>query len=342
MGTDLGELIETEEISFDHLLDREIAVDAMNTMYQFLSIIRQPTGEPLKDSQGHVTSHLSGLFYRNAKLLEKNVKPVYVLDGSPPDLKAEEAKERRKKREKAREEWKELLEEGKMKKAFSKATQSSKLTGEMVEEATELLDAMGIPHVQAPSEGEAQASHMNQQGQVWAVGSQDWDSVLFGAERFVRNMTTTGRRKVPGKDKYREVVPEKVECRAALEELGVTREQLTWAAVLMGTDFDPGGIKGVGPVHAMEYIREHDSFEEILEQEDLEWDHDNDWRAILEFFQDPPTEDIEFSYGDPDRDAIIEVLVEKHDFSEDRVTSTVDRLEDALQSTQSSLSSFGQ
>ncbi|MDY6769271.1 MAG: flap structure-specific endonuclease, partial [Candidatus Nanohaloarchaea archaeon] len=108
MGTDLGDLIEPEEITFEEMNDRVIAVDALNTLYQFLSIIRQPDGTPLKDSEGRVTSHLSGLFYRTAKLFRKNIDVVYVYDGETPEIKAKESSERRKRREEAREEWKEL------------------------------------------------------------------------------------------------------------------------------------------------------------------------------------------------------------------------------------------
>ncbi len=341
MGTKLGDLIETEEISFDHMFNKQIGIDAMNTIYQFLSIIRQRDGTPLKDSNGNITSHLSGIFYRNSKLLEKNVKPVYVFDGEAPELKAEESKERRKKRENAREEWKKLKEEGKLKKAFKKATQSSKLTPDMVKEAKKLLDAMGIPYIQAPSEGEAQAARMNQEGCIWAVGSQDWDSILFGADRFVKNLTVTGKRKIPGKQQYRKVVPEKVESEKALEELGITREKLVWIGMLIGTDFNPKGIKGIGPKTAIKLVKKHESFEDLMEDEKVEWDQENDPEKILEFFMDPPVENnINIEYGKPDRDRIFEVLVEEHDFSENRVNSTYKKLEDAMEQSQQDLGSY--
>ena len=135
MGVDLGELVEGKDIEFADLNDKKVSIDAMNTLYQFLSIIRQRDGTPLKDSSGNVTSHLSGLFYRNIGLLENNIRPVYVFDGAAPDLKEKETTKRRKKREEAREEWKKLKEEGKISEAYSKATQSSKLTGDMVKES---------------------------------------------------------------------------------------------------------------------------------------------------------------------------------------------------------------
>ncbi len=341
MGTNLGELIDTEEISFEHMLNKRIGVDAMNTIYQFLSIIRQPDGTPLKDSSGNVTSHLSGLFYRNRKLLQKGIKPVYIFDGEAPELKAEESKERRKKREKAREEWKKLKEEGKMKKAFSKAAQSSEVNEKMLKEAKKLLDAMGIPYIQAPSEGEAQAAYMNRQGELWAVGSQDWDSLLFGADRFVKNLTITGRRKIPGKDKYRQIVPEKVEKEQALEQLGISHNKLVWIAILIGTDFNPGGVHGIGPKTAIDLVKDYDSFDAVLDDDKVDWEHENAPDAILDFFHDPPLmEDITVEFGKPDRDRIIDVLVDQHDFSEERVASTIDDLEDSLEESQQDLGSY--
>ena len=340
MGTALGELVETEEISFDHLNDRVIAVDAMNTLYQFLSIIRQPTGSPLKDKQGRVTSHLSGLFYRTNKLMQKNIKPVYIFDGSAPEMKEKEAKKRKERREKARKEWKQAIDEGDTDKAFRKATQSSKLDSEDIVRAKELLDAMGVPYIQAPSEGEAQAAKMSMSGDVWAVGSQDWDSLLFGADRLVKNLTTTGRRKIQGKDAYKTVVPELISGEGARDQIDVSQEQLIWIGLLLGTDFNPGGIKGIGPKTAPGLVRQYESFEELLEEEGLDWEHDNAPETIIQFFQDPPTMDASFSFGSPDRDAVIDLLVEKHDFSEDRVVSTVEEMIDAQQASQKGLSSF--
>ncbi|MCJ7429510.1 MAG: flap endonuclease-1 [Candidatus Nanohaloarchaeota archaeon QJJ-5] len=340
MGTALGELIETEEISFEHMNDQTIAVDAMNTLYQFLSIIRQPTGSPLKDSQGRVTSHLSGLFYRTNKLLQKNIEPVYVFDGSSPELKQKEQQKRKEKREKARKEWKEAVQAGDMDEAFTKATQSSKLTSDDIKRAKQLLDAMGVPYIQAPSEGEAQAAFMNTNNHVWAVGSQDWDSLLFGADRLVKNLTTTGRRKIQGKDAYKQVVPELVTREQALDQIDVSHEELIWIGLLLGTDFNPGGIKGIGPKTAPELVRQYESFGQLLQEEGLDWEHDSNHETIIDFFKDPPTVDVAFSSDEPDIEAIVELLVEAHDFSEDRVRSTAQDMQEARQSRQKGLGSF--
>lgn len=337
MGVNLGELIEPEEIEFSDLNDRVIAIDAMNTLYQFLSIIRQRDGTPLKDSDGNVTSHLSGLFYRNINLLEKNIRPVYVFDGAIPDLKQKETTERRKKREEAKKEWEKLKEEGKISEAYSKATQSSKLTGDMIEESKELLDAMGIPWVQASSEGEAQAASMAGD-EVYAVGSQDWDCMLFGADKMVRNLTSRKTRKTSS-GKRKEVKQERIELEKVLEKLGLSREQLVMLGMVMGTDFNDG-IHGIGPKKGLEMVKDYDSLEGLMDDEDFEWSSNNSPEAVYDFFLNPPVEEKEFSFGSPDKDRIRDILVDQHDFSEQRINSKLKDLEKALESRQSGLGSF--
>ena len=342
MGVDLGELVEGKDIEFADLNDKTVSVDAMNVLYQFLSIIRQRDGTPLKDSSGNVTSHLSGLFYRNIGLLENNIRPVYVFDGPAPDLKEKETAKRKKKREEAREEWKRLKEEGKISEAYSKATQSSKLTGNMIEESKKLLESMGIPCIQAPSEGEAQAAYMtheNYPDRVFAVGSQDWDCLLFGAEQMVKNLTQRKTRKTSGGGQ-KDISTQLVTLNDVLEQLEVSREKLIWMGVLMGTDFNPDGVHGIGPKTALKLVKKYESFDELMDDEKVEWESENSPEEIRKFFMDPPVENIDFETGDHDPEKIKEILVDKHDFSEDRVESGIKDLEKALESRQSGLSSF--
>ena len=337
MGVNLGELVEPEEIEFSDLNDRVVAVDAMNTLYQFLSIIRQRDGTPLKDSDGNITSHLSGLFYRNINLLEKNIRPVYVFDGAMPDLKQKESSERRRKREEAKKEWKKLKEEGKISEAYSKATQSSKLTGDMIEESKELLDAMGIPWIQASSEGEAQAAYMASQGEVYAVGSQDWDCLLFGADRMVRNLTSSKTQKTPtGRKKVKQ---ERIELETVLQDLDISREQLIMLGMLMGTDFNDG-VHGIGPKKGLKKVKEHKDLDSLLNDEEVVFESDNSPEAVFDFFMNPPVEEVDFSFEDPKNDKIRDILVEKREFSLERVNSKIKDLDKALESRQSGLGSF--
>ena len=342
MGVDLGDLVEGEEVTLQELGDEDIAIDAMNVLYQFLSIIRQRDGTPLKDSSGNITSHLSGLFYRNIGLLENDIRPVYVFDGKAPDLKEKESAKRKKKREEAREEWKKLKEEGKISEAYSKATQSSKLTGDMVKESKELLEAMGIPTVQAPSEGEAQAAYMTSEefsDQVYAVGSQDWDCLLFGAEKMVKNLTQRKTRKTSGGGK-KDISTKVIKLESVLDNLDISHEKLVWMGILVGTDFNPKGVHGIGPKTGLKLVREYDDFEELLEDEKVDWDSENSPHVIRDFFMDPPVENKDYEVGDIDKEQIKKILVDEHDFSEDRIESGIKDLEEALESRQSGLNSF--
>ncbi len=338
MGVNLTELIEQEEIEFQDLNDKVIAIDAMNALYQFLSIIRQRDGTPLKDSSGNVTSHLSGLFYRNINLLEDNIRPVYVFDGAMPDMKEKETSQRRKKREEALKEWKKLKEDGKVSEAYSKATQSSRLTSEMVRQSKDLLEAMGIPYIEAPSEGEAQAAHMVSQGSVYAVGSQDWDCMLFGADVMVRNLTSRKTRKTSS-GKRKKVSTERIKLEKVLEQLDVSREQLIWLGMLVGTDFN-NGVHGIGPKKGLKLVKKYDNLEDLLKDEKVEWSSDNSPEKIFDFFRNPPVENIEFEFSDPQPDEIREILIDRHDFSEDRVAGKINDLEKALEARQSGLGSF--
>ena len=171
MGVDLADIIIEEPTTLDDLSNRTLAVDAYNALYQFLAIIRQPDGTPLKDRTGRVTSHLSGLLYRTANLAEKGLKLVYVFDGDPPELKEMEIRRRRAVKEEAIVKYEHALREGKTQEARTYAQATSQLKDQMVEDSKRLLTALGVSWIQAPSEGEAQAAFIAGRGDVWGVAS---------------------------------------------------------------------------------------------------------------------------------------------------------------------------
>lgn len=322
MGVDLSDVVPRLSRRLEDFQGRVIAIDAHNALYQFLSSIRQPDGTPLKDRRGRVTSHLSGLLYRSANLVESGIRPVYVFDGKPPDLKRATIEERRERKEKAREELAEAQEEGDTARAFSKAQQTSYLDRDMVAEAKGLLDALGVPWVQAPSEGEAQAAHMAARGDAWAACSQDFDALLFGAPRLVRNMAVTGKRKLPGKSVWVDVEPELIELESVLSTLGVTRSQLVDAGILVGTDFDPG-VKGVGPKRAVKLVKEKGALVDVLSHLEADVPEADQIRDI--FLKPDVTDDYQVRFRPLDEAAVRRILVQEHDFGEDRVKATFPR-----------------
>ncbi len=333
MGVNLRDLIPPnakKEISdLRVLLGKVIALDAYNALYQFLAAIRQPDGTPLMDRKGRITSHLSGLFYRTINLVEHGIKPVYVFDGTPPEVKRQEIERRRIRREKAAELAEKAKAEGKIEEARKYAVQAIRLTQDMVEDAKRLLEAMGIPYVQAPAEGEAQAAYMAAKGDAWAAASQDYDALLFGAPRLVRNLAITGKRKLPGRDVYVEVKPEIIYLDELLKGLGISREQLVDIAILIGTDYNPDGVEGVGPKTALQLIKAHGSLEKALRVLPKA-KFPEDPLKIREYFLKPKvTNDYKLEWREPNEKAIIEVLVYEHDFSLDRVQNAIQRLKKA-------------
>jgi flap endonuclease-1 len=203
---------------------------------------------------------------------------------------------------------------------------------------------MGIPVVQAPEEGEAQAAYMAMKGGVWAASSQDFDSLLFGTPRLVRNLTLTGRRKMPGRNDYKTVSIEVVELSRVLHELSLTREQLIDLCVLMGTDYN-SGISGIGPKKALKLIREHGNIESALGSIGGDIPRYEAVRRI--FLEYEKTDDYRLDWKPPDKEKVMEFLCEQHDFSRSRVEGALSRIEErqkeerAQMHSQSSLDIFG-
>lgn len=335
MGLNISDIVLKKKRDISEFKGRWIAIDAYNTLYQFLSIIRQPDGTPLMDSKGRTTSHLTGLLYRTTNLMETGLKLVFVFDGKPHDLKSDTLNGRRHIKEKAQVEWQEALKDGDMERARIKAQQTSRLTSEMVETSKQLLEYLGIPHVQSPGDGEAQASYMAHKGHVWAAASQDFDSLLFGAPTLIRNLTITGKRKLPKRREYVNVEPEEVNLNETLSSLEISREQLVDLAILVGTDFNPG-IKGIGPKKALKLIKEHRNLETVMSEKDIDIENYQEVRDI--FLHPDVTDEYEILEGKIHEKSLLKMLVNDYEFSEARVKSTLKKIEyNRKEETQKSL-----
>ena len=330
MGVDLGDLAVKNHITLESLSGKVMAMDAFNIIYQFLASIRQEDGTPLSDFRGNVTAHLSGLFYRNAKLLENGIKPVYVFDGKAHSFKEKVQGQRIATKKIAEKKWKEALEQEKFDEARKFAQATSRLTHEMVEEAKELLGAMGIPVVQAPRDGEAQAAMMVQKGLAYATASQDYDALMFGSPILVRNLSITGRRKVPRQNRFIMVEPEMINLNETLSSLEIDRAGLIFIGILSGTDFNEG-VKRVGPKTALKIVKEHKTLDEITAyvKEKYDYQFEVDVEEVFNMFLDPPYKEVEeIKFRKPDLDAISKILVDEHDFSEDRVHKIITELQE--------------
>ncbi|MEM4762766.1 MAG: flap endonuclease-1, partial [Desulfurococcaceae archaeon] len=268
----------------------------------------------------------SGLYYRTINLMENGIKPVYVFDGKPPELKAKEIEKRKALREEASKKYEEAVKAGDIEAARKYAVMAAKLADYMVEDAKKLLDAMGIPWVQAPAEGEAQAAYMAKTGDAYASASQDYDSLLFGSPRLIRNLTISGKRKLPRREEYVEIVPEVIELNKLLAKLGLTQEALVDIGILVGTDYNPDGFEGIGPKKAYQLIKAYGTIEK-LPKALLKSPVEVDVLSIKKYFLNPPvTRNYQLNWREPDVNLVVEILVKEHDFNEERVRNALDRL----------------
>ncbi|KKM83572.1 hypothetical protein LCGC14_1308030 [marine sediment metagenome] len=347
MGVKINELAKEVKrtITFENIFKKEIAIDAFNTIYQFLAIIRQRDGTSLKDFQGNVTSHLSGLFYRSINFLEHNIKPIYVFDGTPSELKLETIRERRKIKEVAKKKMVKAQEAEDFREARKFAQMTSKLDSGMITESKKLIEYMGIPIVQASSEGEAQSAYLVEVGDAWACASQDYDTLLFGGERLIRNFAISRSKKV--KDTTVTLDIEYISLSKFLNNLGITRGQLIEMGILIGTDFFPG-VKGIGQKTALNLIKKHKTIENILKNKvkigrkeilvDLEVVD-----QVKNIFLNPEIKkDYKIKkHKKIDFEKLEELLIEEHNFSRRRVENALERLRKINSSkTQVSLDDF--
>jgi len=325
VGSDIGAILEKETIELKSMAGRKIAIDAYNTIYQFLSIIRQPDGTPLMDSKRQITSHLAGLLYRVSNIIEMDIKPVFVFDGEPPPFKLKTIEARAAAKVEAKAKMEEAKERGIVDvKKWAQAT--SKITPEILEGSKKLLDYMGVPVIQAPSEGEAQAALMCKEGDVWAVGSQDYDSVLFGSPRLIRNLTLSGKRKLPSKGIYINIEPELIDLSKTLKTLDLDRRKLIWVAMMVGTDYD-SGIKGIGPKKGLDIAKKASSIKDCFELAKASEGYYGELEEIEKFYMNPPMKEVEIEFKEPQRDKLIDLLCGKHEFSIERVEKAIDKIE---------------
>ncbi|MFH0701214.1 MAG: flap endonuclease-1 [Candidatus Woesearchaeota archaeon] len=329
MGLQFKDLVVKKEISIQDLKGKVLAVDSMNLLYQFLTTIRSPDGSALTDKNGKVTSHLIGLFYRTTSLMEEGLKLVFVFDGKAPEIKQKTWEKRSQIKAEASLKLK-AAKEAEDEEAMRKyASRTAILTKEMIEEAKKLITALGCPMVQAPSEGEAQTAAMVKQGKAYASVSQDYDNLIFGCPLVVRNLSLEGKRKKAGTFAYEKVSPEQISLKEVLEHLQLSLDQLIVLAILVGTDYNPGGVKGIGPKTALKLLKEHgDKFDEVFKH--VEWDKhypDLTWKEIFDTIKHiPVSSDYHLEWKPINEKEVYRLLVDEHDFGADRVKVKLDKL----------------
>ncbi len=344
MGLQFKDLVIKEEISARNLKDKILAVDTMNLLYQFLTTIRGMDGSALTDSKGRVTSHLIGLFSRTTSLMEQGLKLVFVFDGKAPDIKKKTWEKRTAIKQEATKLFQKAEEDQNMEEMRKFASRTVILDKDMIMDAKNVITALGLPIVQAPSEGEAQTAYMVKNETCYASVSQDYDNLIFGCPTLVRNLSIDGKRKRAGKFAYQKVNPEMIKLDDVLKKLEINLDQLIVLAILVGTDYNPGGVKGIGPKTALKLMKEHgENFDKIFEE--VKWKEfypDLGWQEVFDTIkQIPVTDEYKLEWKKIDEEALIHLLVEEHGFSLERVKSKLEKLNEVKgKLSQKGLSSF--
>jgi flap endonuclease-1 len=328
MGLNFKEIIVKEEISFDQLKNKILVIDSMNLLYQFLTTIRSIDGSVLMDNNGNVTSHIIGLFSRTTKLMSEGLKLAFVFDGQAPEIKQKTKDLRKEAKLEAGKKFKLAEEEGDLEKMKMYSSRTAILTKKMVEDAQEIIKALGLPVIQAPSEGEAQAAYMVKKGDAYASISQDYDNLIFSCPRLIRNLSLEGKRKKAGMYGYVKIKPEMILLKDVLDKLELNIDQLIILAILVGTDYNPGGIKGIGPKKGLNLIKKHENFADIFKE--VKWSEnypDLEWEVIYDTIKNiPVTDDYELVWSKVDEEKLKQLLIEKHSFEPERVNNKLELL----------------
>ncbi|MFH1510109.1 MAG: flap endonuclease-1 [Candidatus Woesearchaeota archaeon] len=328
MGVKITDLVPSTQIDFASLCGKIVVVDASLFLYQFLTTIRQPDGSSLMDSNGRITSHLVGLFSRTTRLMQYGIKLAYVFDGVAPALKRKEQARRRDLKMDAVERYEKAAAVEDMEGMLKYAKRTARLDSEMISESKELIHALGLPVVESPSEAEAQAAAIVRRGNAFALATQDADSLMFGATRIVRNLSLVGKRKIVNKLSYESVKPDLVILSDTMNVLGIDSDQLIALCMLVGTDYNPGGIKGIGQKNALKLVQQYGKdFKSLFAF--VKWDDSFEfcWQEVFDLIRDMPvSDDCALEWRAPDSDKVRRLLVDKHEFSLERVDSSLSRL----------------
>ncbi len=329
MGVAFKDLLIKKEVEIADLKGKILIVDASMWLYQFLSSIRAPDGSLFSDSKGRVTSHLMGLSTRVPNLMHRGLKLAFCFDGEVPELKYRERERRKEQKLKAEIKFKRAAKEKDIKEMKKYAARTTRLTSEMIEEAKKFIKALGLPVIQAPSEAEAQAAYIVKKRKAYAVASNDYDSLLFGATHIVRNLSILGKRKKVSQLSYKTVKPEMINLADNLNKLGIDQDQLIILAMLIGTDYNIKGISGIGPKNALKLVKEYkNNFDALFKKVKWEESFDYPWTEVFYLIKKiPVTDDYNLTWKPINKEKVINILVKEHDFSEERTKGTLEKLE---------------
>ncbi|XP_071104910.1 uncharacterized protein [Haliotis cracherodii] len=186
----------------------------------------------VKSMQGVVARpYLRNLFFRVSYLTQLGVKLVFVIEGAAPQLKWQEMRRRQ-----------QALGRGRGGRAGGGGRSNFNAR---LRECCQLLDLLGIPYIHSRGEAEAMCAALDAAGLVDACITDDGDVFLYGARTVYKNFTMNN------KDPH----VESFSMAAIEQDLGVSRESLVGVALLLGCDYLPGGVPGVGVDRVVKYLQ---------------------------------------------------------------------------------------
>ncbi|XP_069044219.1 flap endonuclease 1 [Lepisosteus oculatus] len=325
-----------KENDMKNYFGRKIAIDASMSIYQFLIAVRLD-GNVLHNEEGETTSHLMGMFYRTIRMLENGIKPVYVFDGKPPELKSGELAKRGERRAEAEKQLAKAQEAGEQENIEKFNKRLVKVTPQHNEECKKLLSLMGVPYIEATCEAEASCAALVKAGKVYATATEDMDGLTFGTTVLLRHLTASEAKKLPIQEFH---------FNRVLQDMGLTHEQFVDLCILLGCDYC-GTIKGIGPKRAIDLIRQHGCIEEILENIDSsKHPAPEPWlyKEARALFLNPDVvqgESVELRWSEPDEEGLLRFMCGEKQFSEDRIRNGCRKIAKSRQgSTQGRLDSF--
>jgi len=311
-----------KENEIKNYFGRKVAIDASMSLYQFLIAVRQEGGAALTNESGETTSHLMGMFYRTIRMVDNGIKPVYVFDGKPPQMKAGELEKRKEKRDVAQAALDKAKEEGDMEEVDKQNRRLVKVTKDHVNDVKVLLKHMGIPYVDAPCEAEAQCAELVKSGKVYAAGTEDMDALTFGTNILLRHLTFSEARKMPIKEFH---------VASVYEGFELDHDQFVDLCILLGCDY-VDKIRGIGPKKAIELIKKHKSIEVILENIDkTKYPPPENWMftEARRLFKTPdvtPAAECDLKWEKPDEEGLVAYMCGEKGFGEDRIRNGCKKL----------------
>lgn len=272
-NADIREIAYIEESSIEDISGHQVAVDASNWLYRYMTTTARFTRtDAYTNGNGVELSNLIGVPRGVRKFFQNNVQPVFVFDGKPNSMKEEEIERRKEKRSKAAEKASEAddaVEESLYE------SRSQQLSDDVIETTKKLLDLLDIPYVTAPQAAEAQAAYMVKSDGIDAAVSDDYDTLIFGSEETVRQFTTSS-------DEIEMMYHSKT-----LDKHDFTYDQLILTVILCGSDYNDG-VSGVGPKTAVDLVKEFDTIDGLRDELDAELERAED---IFDLYKNPPVVD---------------------------------------------------